>query len=76
MGTAVLRFRGNLWVDCDKLFPEILFGVILGRQYAQKKWLSCPCQEKMDARGNELCCICDMKFSMSISLISCFSLLS
>lgn len=42
MGTAVLRFRGNLWVDCDNLFPEILFGVTLGRQYAQKKVVILP----------------------------------
>lgn len=67
MGTAVLRFKGNLWVDCDNVFPETLFGVTLGRQYAQKKWLSYPSQEKIEIRGNELCCSCDMNFSMSIS---------
>lgn len=40
MGTAVQRYRENLQDDCDRSSLEILFGIILGRQYAQKKWLS------------------------------------
>lgn len=37
MGTAVLRYRENRQDDCHKPSLEILFGIILGRQYAQKK---------------------------------------
>lgn len=55
MGTAVLRYRENLQDDCHKPSLGILFGVILGRQYAQKKWLSCLTQEKTGTRAKELC---------------------
>lgn len=55
MRADVLRYRENLWDDCHKPCLEILFGIILGRQYAQKKWLSCLTQEETSMRAKELC---------------------
>lgn len=55
MGADVLRYRENLQDDCHKPSLEILFGIILGRQYAQKKWFSRLTQEKTSSRAKELC---------------------